>query len=312
MLSKIVSFSFFTFIWLLFPEKAFAWGPAAHLQIGIEALKNIGLLEHGLQMLLLAHPFDYLYGCIGVDIIFAKGLAKLHEHSHCWAIGFSVLEEASTPAQEAFAYGYLCHLAADAIAHNYFIPECVIRNYSAKTFRHVYWEMRFDSLAKKDLWDLAQEIASLPQHNEDDQLLEKVVKRTLFSFKTDRRIFHSILTINHMQQWQKMMDNLSERSPWKLSNQDANRYINLSFKNSFDFLLHLKKADCLKMDPTGKDALLSAKWIRRNLRMLGKKGKLKPGLYSQALKSLQPKNNPTLPSLLMATQDFFKIPATGT
>ncbi len=312
MLSKIILFLLATFIWLLFPEKAFAWGPATHLQIGIEALKNIGLLGQSLQMLLLAHPFDYLYGCIGADIIFAKGLVKQHEHSHSWTIGFTVLEEASTPAQEAFAYGYLSHLAADAIAHNYFIPECVIKNYSAKKFRHAYWEIRFDSLAKKELWDLAQEIACLPQHNEDDQLLKKVVKRTLFPFKADRRLFNGILTINHMHKWQKLMDKLSEKSPWKLSAQDGEKYFNLSFRNSLDLLLNLQKAACLKMDPVGKDALLSAKWTRRNLRILGKKGQLKPGLYSLALKSLQPENNSSLPSLLFATQDFLKIPLKAT
>ena len=154
MLASATFLIVFTFVWLIFPEKAFAWGPAAHIQIGLEALKNINLLEHGLQILLQAYPFDYLYGCIGVDIIFAKGLAKEHEHSHNWNIRFAVLEEAATPAQEAFAYGYLSHLAADAIAHNYFIPECAIKNYASKTFRHIYWEMRFDSLIKKELWCL--------------------------------------------------------------------------------------------------------------------------------------------------------------
>ena len=283
---------FFAFLgaslWLLIPENAFAWGPVTHLQIGLEALKNVNLLEHSLRMLLQCFPYDYLYGCIAADIIFAKGLARLHEHSHTWAVASAVLEEASTPSQESFAYGYLSHLAADTVAHNYFIPECVVRTYSAKTLRHLYWEVRFDTQAKKELWDLSREIARLPQHEEDDELLEKVVKRTLFSFKTDKKIFHSLLILNRMDQWQKMLYNISEKSPWKLPDQDVTKYLDLSVIKTMDFLTSPNEANCLSMDPIGKNALLSAKWIRRNLRILDRKGKLEPSLYHQALKSLQP------------------------
>jgi hypothetical protein len=277
--------------WLLLPDKAFAWGPGTHLQIGIETLKHIGILGHSLRMLLESFPYDYLYGCIGADIIFAKGLARIHDHSHNWLVGFSVLEEADSPQQESFAYGYLSHLAADTIAHNYFIPECVVRTYPAKTLRHAYWEVRFDTLAKRELWTLAREIVRLPQHEEDDQLLERVVKRTLFSFKTDKKIFSSLLVLNRMEQWQKMLENLSEKSIWALSDRDAAKYRDLSSKSALDFLVHLERAACLKMDPTGKDALVSAKWIRRNLRELDRKGKLEPNLYVQALKALQPEGD---------------------
>jgi hypothetical protein len=157
--------------------------------------------------------------------------------------------------------------------------------------------MRFDTLARRELWNLAREIAGLPQHDEDDALLEKVVKRTLFSFKTDKRIFSSLLVLNRMEQWQRMLENLSEKSPWKISSDDAAKYRSLSLKNTLDFLLHPGKAPCLKMDPTGKDALLVARWIRRNLRVLEKRGKLEPNLYFQALRVTQPeKEAVSLPS----------------
>jgi hypothetical protein len=281
-------FSVAFFVWLCFPEEAFAWGPVTHLQLGIEALRQTSLLGHSLRMVLEAFPYDYLYGCIGADIIFAKGLARIHDHSHNWLVGFSVLEEANSPAQEAFAYGYLSHLAADTVAHNYFVPECYVRTYPTKTLRHTYWEVRFDRLEKRNLWGLAREIVRLPQHDEDDELLEKVVKRTLFSFKTDKKIFSSLLVLNRVEQWQKMLDNMSEKSLWTLSEQDAARYRALSLRNTLDFLVYLERAACLKLDPTGKDALLSAKWIRRNLRVLDRRGKLEPGFLAQALKALQP------------------------
>jgi hypothetical protein len=99
-----------------------------------------------------------------------------------------------------------------------------------------------------------------------------------------------------MEQWQKMLDNMSEKSVWTLSERDAAKYRALSFRNALDFLLHVERAACLRMDPTGKDALLSAKWIRRNLRVLDRRGKLEPGFLAQALKALQPEEAGADPS----------------
>lgn len=279
-------------IWWLTPETAHAWGPVTHLQLGLEALTHLGRFEYSLRMVLQSFPYDYLYGCIAADIIFAKGLARLHEHSHNWTVAFGVLEEASTPQQEAFAYGYLSHLAADVVAHNFFIPECVVKTYSAKTFRHLYWEVRFDALAKRELWDLSREIARLPQHDEDDQLLEQVVKRTLFSFKTDKRIFHSLLILNRMEQWQRMLKLHAEKSPWQISKADGERYRERSLRATLDFLMHGRSASCVQMDPTGKNALFTARWVRKNLKMLHKKGTLEPDLFHQAVRSLQPPAEP--------------------
>jgi hypothetical protein len=200
-----------------------------------------------------------------------------------------VLEEASTPSQRAFAYGYLSHLAADGIAHNHYIPEQIIRTYSTKTLRHIYWEVRFDTSVKREYWSLAKDIASI-SYPENDELLEKVVRRTLFSFKTDKRIFHSILMLNRMKQWQKMLVNLSEKSQWKLLMKDVEHYNKLSLRLSLDFLLNQDHASCLQVDPVGRDALRSAKWVRKNLAMLNRRGRLTPEFCAQVLKSFRSGN----------------------
>lgn len=270
------------------PDSAYAWGPVTHLHVGLDALRHLHQFGHSLRMLLQSFPYDFLYGCIAADIIFAKGLAKLHEHSHSWHVAFGVLEESSTPQQEAFSYGYLCHLAADVVAHNFFIPECVVRAYSTKTFRHLYWEVRFDAMARPELWDLSREIARLPQHGEDDQLLEQAVKRTLFSFKTDKRIFHSLLVLNRMDQWQRMLMLHAKKSQWQISNADVTRYRELSLQNTIDFLTRGSSSACVQMDPIGKNALFTAKWIRKNLKALDRRGRLEQELYLQVLRALQP------------------------
>ena len=144
---------------------------------------------------------------------------------------------------------------------------------------------------KRELWDLSREIVQLPQHDEDDELLEKVVKRTLFSFKTDKRIFNSLVALNRMDRWQKMLSIHARKSIWQISGEDAAKYHDLSFQATMDFLTQGKHAPCLQKDPIGKNALLASKWMRKNLKMLHKRGKLAPGLYLQALESLRPEGD---------------------
>lgn len=273
-------------ILLLTPNAAYAWGPATHLQLGVEVLKNAYFLKEALRGLLLQNAYSYLYGCIAADIIFAKGLAKLHEHSHSWGVGLGILTEASTPSQQAFAYGYLSHLASDIVAHNHFVPECMIKTYSTRTLRHLYWEVRFDTAVKTEYWALAKEVASSPC-SENDDLLERIVTRTLFSFRTDKTIFNGLLVLNRMGHWQRMLNNVSKKSAWELSPLEVERYRKLSLGSSLDFLVHRTQALCFRKDPIGKDALLSAKWMRRNLKILDRKGRLTPALYAGVINSLR-------------------------
>lgn len=272
---------------LLDSSQAHAWGPVMHLQVGLDILRQADLLQTGLRTLLESFPYDFLYGCIGADIIFAKGLARFHEHSHNWDVGRSVLHEASSPPQQAFAYGYLSHLAADTVAHNHFIPVCLVRTYPARTLRHVYWEVRFDGLVNQDLWTLAREIARTAPV-EEDELIERVVKRTLFSFKTDKRIFSGILVLHRMEHWQRLLQNLSGRSAWKLGAQEFQAYRALSLEATTEFLTRQDSAPCLQKDPIGREQLKRAKRARRVLRILERKGQLEPAMIEQALRSLHP------------------------
>ena len=47
-------------------------------------------------------------------------------------------------------------------------------------------------------------------------LVERVVERTLFSFKTNKRIFNSVMALQKLEQWQIMMRRLGDRSRYPL------------------------------------------------------------------------------------------------
>ena len=106
-----------------FPESAHAWTPGTHVYLGESLLANLHLLPAATAELLRAFPFDFLYGNIAADSSIAKKYAPVGRHCHYWHVGQEIHDEARTDSLRAFGLGYLCHLAADTVAHNYFVPD---------------------------------------------------------------------------------------------------------------------------------------------------------------------------------------------
>jgi len=269
----IVSITTAFIIVLLIPEEALAWGPATHLQLGWHILYNLKYLYAPIKSLIEEYPYDYLYGCISADIVVGKRFSRELNHCHNWQVGFRVLKMAEKPSMQSFAYGYLSHLAADTVSHNYFIPEKMLKTFSTRILRHVYWEMRFDSLMDRLVWDIPYEIMK-GVRKDNDPLLEKVLDDTLLSFRTNRAIFKNVLLIHRMEQWHKMINRLSTQSRWLLGKEEKDRYYLMSFSAILDLLYNGNMAHCISEDPTGRESLMLAKKLRRDLRI-----KRKAGLY---------------------------------
>ncbi len=258
---------------LLLPQQAHAWGGGMHLQIGLNILANPALLPANVSALLAAHPLDYLYGCIAADITLGKKYTHYLLNCHRWGIGRKVLQSARSDGEKACAYGYLCHLAADVIAHNYFVPYKIMRSFSSVTMKHTYWEMRFETFVDKDVWERAREVCQNDQRA-NDALLRKVLTPTIFSFGTNKRIFNSIMLLSRLEKWQRVMQTLSNRSRYVVSEDDRDEFMQLTGETVLDFLRDPDEALLLKADPTGERALAMAEAVRKNLRLLYKSGKL--------------------------------------
>lgn len=221
-----------------------------------------------LQELLSNFPYDYLYGNISADIVVGKNLTEAFKHCHKledWPQGTQKHQDRS--AKKAFAYGYMSHLAADTVAHNYHIPEKFIQSFSSRILRHTYWEMRFDALADKNVWKLPSKM-SKEIHRENDNLLKGILEDTPLPFGTNKTIFSSILLIHRLNQWQSMLDTLSSSFKWILSMEERRQYYNHSLDAIKDFLIHGRKARCFRDDPTGKTKLATAKKLRSHFRTL--------------------------------------------
>jgi hypothetical protein len=258
---------------LLVPVQALAWGGGMHLQLGVSVLENLSALSPELAALLAANPRDFLYGCISADITLGKKFTHTMLNCHRWRIGQKVLQSARTDSERACSYGYLCHLAADVVAHNYFVPYKIMRSFATVTMKHAYWEMRFETFVSKEVWEAAQEVCRTDQRA-NDALLQRVLTNTIFSFGTNKRIFNSIMLLSRLEKWQKVMQTLSDNSRYVLAESDREEYLRLTEEAVYGFLQHPQDSELLLADPTGERPLAMAEAVRKNLRLLYKNGRL--------------------------------------
>lgn len=258
---------------LLVPDQAYAWGGGFHLQLGVSILNNLSAVAPEAAAVLAGHPRDFLYGCISADITLGKKFTHYMLNCHRWRIGRQVLQAARTDSERACAYGYLCHLAADIIAHNYFVPYKIMRSFATVTMKHAYWEMRFETFVAKDIWETAQDVCRTDQRA-NDELLRGVIATTIFSFGTNKRIFNSIMLLSRLEKWQKVMRTLSDNSRYVLAESDRDEYQKLTEEAVFDFMRRPLDSELLLADPTGERALAMAEAVRKNLRLLYRNGRI--------------------------------------
>jgi hypothetical protein len=258
---------------ILMPHEALAWGPGIHLQLGSAVLNNLQLINPSLAAVIAKFPNDFLYGCIAADITVGKKFTHYLLHCHRWRVGLKVLENAATPAHRACAYGYLTHLAADTVAHNYFVPYKIMLSFSTLTMKHAYWEMRFESYVDKDIWETGKQV-SRENYHANDALLRRVLSDTIFSFGTNKRIFNSILLVSRLEKWQQMLKTFHDSSRYILEENDRDEYMSLALEAVFDALNGMEESRYFQADPTGERALLSAEMVRKNLRLLYRSGKI--------------------------------------
>lgn len=261
-----------------FPAEAFAWGPGTHLEFARAILSEPALLPAAIRAIITKYPHDFYYGNISADIVVGKNLVEELKHCHNWSFGFKLLKRSKSESQRAFSYGYICHLAADTVAHNNFIPEMMVRSYSGRIHRHIYWELRFDALADKSIWKLPDEI-SKDIHIDNDSLLKATLEGTPLSFKTNKRIFTGVLNLHKVDHWHNMLRVLSKNSAYTLDMETKKRFFDYAVESIRDVLTGGKDARCIKKDPKGLANLAQAREAKKRLKSLKKKrGTLKAEL----------------------------------
>jgi len=258
-----LAFVFCGLLLLLLPEPAWAWGPATHVFLGTGVLDSLSLLPSALRPLLSAYPQDFLYGSVAADISLAKKYVPAGRHCHHWPIGEEIYQTAETDRLKAVALGYLSHLAADTVAHNTFVPRQLLLTSSTQALGHSYWEHRMDIQLGESYTRIARGIVMDYDHSAADALFDRVLSATLFSFRTNRRIFRGMIRFQDNDRWQSLFNTVLANSRWTLSERVIDAYVVRSFDYIVDYLNRRGEAIAAALDPVGEENLGLAKRIRR-------------------------------------------------
>ncbi|MEO7368670.1 MAG: zinc dependent phospholipase C family protein [Gemmatimonadaceae bacterium] len=250
------------------PAAAYAWTPGTHIFLGEAIMRSLSLLPTSVSELIAAFPYDFLYGSIAADTSIAKKYAAAGRHCHSWNIGMEIYDRAGPESMRAFGLGYLAHLAADTVAHNYFVPHQLAITSTTSALGHSYWESRIDTHVGERFSRRAREVILL-DHSASDGHLDRILSPTIFSTPTNRRIFRGMVYVTDTESWQRIFQMVSEKSRWDLHEYDVSAYMVRSYEYIVDLFNNFDSAEPYRLDPAGTDALREAKRVRRAALRIG-------------------------------------------
>src|SRR5204863_373331 len=239
------------------------WTPGTHIFLGESVLANLHQLPTLVADLLRAFPYDYLYGNIAADTSMAKKYAPVGRHCHAWHVGQEIFDLAPSDPLRAFGLGYLSHLAADTIAHNFFVPRQLVLTSSTVALGHSYWESRFETHLGDAYAREARDVI-LKDHAASDAHLDEILSPTLFSVRTNRRLFRGMVHLTESQSWQWVFQVIAGASRWDLAEGDIENHMAVAFEYIMGTLgADAADAAARRLDPAGEKALGLAKRMQR-------------------------------------------------
>lgn len=267
---KILLTIFVAFIATLLPEDALAWGPGVHLALGNSVLANLGCLPPLVAGLVSRHQRAFLYGCLSADIFIGKGSSFKPGHSHNWVTGFKLLKSAKDPRVSSYAYGYLTHLAADVVAHNYYVPNSLWNMPSGGKISHVYVEAQADRRFEAER-ESALKLFRRPNRENDTTLLSAMEKKR-WPFLVKKQILKGSLKVTGSKEWGHSLRLADRLLPWSMPDRQLDEMVKLSERLVFDFLCAPRESAAVSFDPIGSRNLRAVREMRNKNAGKGRNG----------------------------------------
>lgn len=268
----------FAAIWILLPDPLAAWGPGTHVALGELVLGALHLLPPAVKAVLERHPVSFLYGSVAADISLAKKYVPEGRHCHNWHVGEEILDAAEDESLQAVGYGYLAHLAADTVAHNLYVPRQLLLTSTTASIGHTYWEHRMDMHMGEGWLGRARALVVDHDHSAADKLFDRVLSATIFSFRTNRRLFQGMIRFQGDERWRQLFDRILKNSRFDVPHDLVDRYRALAFEAIVDYLVRRHRSAPAHLDPVGDLNLRLAKKVRR--RAMARSGTADPDMLA--------------------------------
>jgi hypothetical protein len=143
------------------------------------------------------------------------------------------------------------------------VPRQLVLTSTSRGLGHSYWEARMDMHLADTYRRLARHVVMEHDHREADALFDSVLSATLFSFRTNRRIFRGMIRFQDTDRWEQVFGRMVSRSRWDLTDGAVHAYLERSFDYVVDYLGRRGEAIAASLDPIGDANLGLSKQVRR-------------------------------------------------
>jgi len=190
------------------------------------------------------------------------------------------LKKAKDDKKKAMAYGYLTHLAADVIAHNYYIPKEPLQGRGLRNFLHTVLEIKVDMTIYKDAYNLIKTILD-NNYDEEDKFLKENISKAILPFGLNRKIFEYSLKSSKSKYMYRAFNIFGKYELWREENKNILVYYHsVSYNLMLDILNNIENAEVLNYDPNGENNLKLLKKLRKQYKVEKKDKKLKENFYN--------------------------------
>lgn len=280
-----ISFCFLAIIQLVFAETALAWGPGVHTMIGLNLLDDVRMILPSIAGIITSFPLEFLYGCLAADFFVGKSKFKKIGHAHTWQGGIRFLREANNDQEASYAYGFLSHLAADVVAHNFFVPNLISEYRVGRKKSHLYWEIRADYLVGPEYIKIAKHVLGM-DHRGCDDLLKAIAGKKKNGLKARKLIFTQSVKISDRVYTTRHMVFPYKAAGRHAFNENVAFMVGLSSRVVEGYLKHPETSPCLSHDPIGIRILGRAKRNRPLARLFTARRSVRP--FTEERKLLEP------------------------
>jgi hypothetical protein len=172
------------------------------------------------------------------------------------------LRQARTSEETAYAYGYLSHLAADVIAHNYLVPNMLAFSAGQGKLSHTYVEMQADLRVE---WPQSARLFRIPYKLEDNLLRLAVAQRKV-PFLMKKHLFRQSVWLVEKKSYRRSLGIVRQVRPNVWKDEFILKSIDLARDLVINLLRDPLRSPALECDPIGSVNLDQIRSFRRRQR----------------------------------------------